>query len=253
MIASLTRADLLKLATRRGLMITSLLMLLGSVVAIIVVRAILHSDDPFETQSVGGEFGYRMCVIALISLGGLVATVVGATAGAQDHTAGVFRDLVATGVSRAQLFGVRIPAALLAVAALVLPGFLFAVAAGLFWAGLEPELTGSQLQDDALYLALLLGTLAVLACAISSAIASRGWVIGGLIAFEWVVQPILSNISVLGDLRMWLLGPAVDHFARDDLSRYDAAMSDGQAVGTIALWMVALLALGAWRTISRDA
>jgi ABC-type transport system involved in multi-copper enzyme maturation permease subunit len=252
-ITGLTGAEVLKLVKRRGLMITALVLLLGSVVAILVVRAILHSSDPFETESVGAEFGYRMCEIALISLGGLVATAIGATAGAQDHTAGVFRDLVATGVSRARLFLVRIPAALGVIAVLVVPPYLLALAAGVFLANHQPKPTSTDIRSDALYLSLLFLTLAVLACALSATIGSRGWVIGGLIAFEWVVQPLLAAFSVFGSGRQWLLGPAVDHFARSDLSRYDVGMSDGQATVTVILWMGIVVAVGTWRTIARDA
>jgi ABC-type transport system involved in multi-copper enzyme maturation permease subunit len=252
-IGSLIGADVLKLAKRRGLMITSLVLLLGSVVAILVVRAILHSSDPFETTSIGAEFGYRMCEIAMISFGGLVSTAIGATAGAQDHTAGVFRDLVATGVSRARLFLVRIPAALGLVAVFVVPPFLIAVAAGLFLANGQAKPTAGDIRGDALYLSLLFATLTVLACALSTTIGSRGWVIGGLIAFEWVVQPLVASFSVFGDARQWLLGTAVDHFAREDLSRYDLTMSDGQAAITIILWMGAVIAIGTWRTMTRDA
>lgn len=253
MINALIGADVLKLAKRRGLVLTSLLMLLGSVVAILVIRAILHSSDPFETESVGAEFGYRMCLLALITLGGLVSTVIGATAGSQDHTAGVFRDLVATGVSRVRLFTARIPAGVGVVAVLAVPAFLVALAAGVLWANGQPEPTAGQVRGDAQYLALLLGTLTVLACSIAAAVGSRGWVVGGLIAFEWVVQPLLASFSVFGDARQWLLGPAVDHAARDDLSRYDLAMGDGQAALTIVLWMVVVIAVGLWRTVTRDA
>jgi ABC-type transport system involved in multi-copper enzyme maturation permease subunit len=252
-INALIASDILKLARRRGLIISSLVLLMGSVVAILVVRAILHSSDPFETESVGAEFGYRMCLIALITLGGLVTTAIGATAGAQDHTAGVFRDLVATGVSRTRLFVARIPAALAVIAVLVVPAFVVALAVGLLFANGQPEPTGSQIRGDAQYLALLLGTLAVLACALSATIGSRGWVIGALIAFEWVVQPLLSSFSVFGNARHWLLGPAVDHAARSDLSRYDLEMSNDQAAITIVLWMAAVVSVAIWRTVAREA
>jgi hypothetical protein len=179
--------------------------------------------------------------------------VIGATAGSQDHTSGVFRDLVATGASRIRLFAARIPACLGVVGILAGPAFIVALTAGVLWANGQPEPTASQIRGDAQYLALLLGTMTVLACAVAAAVGSRGWVVGGLIAFEWVVQPLLANFSVFGGARQWLLGPAVDHAARDDLSRYDLTMGDGQAALTIVLWMVVAIAAGLWRIVTRDA
>ena len=56
--------------------------------------------------------------------GSVVGVIVGATAGAADIEAGVFRDLVATGRSRLALFFARVPGAW----AIVLPPLVAAVA-----------------------------------------------------------------------------------------------------------------------------
>ena len=247
MTRSLIAAEVLKLGRRRGLMWTALACMLGSVLLIIAVRAVQYTPT-------GGEAGYTGCMYAIISFGGLVATAIGATAGSQDHGSGVFRDLVATGVSRLKLYSVRIPGAFVIVATLVVPAYLVAVAAGYGLAGNETKLSWSIVQDDSGYLLLLLGTLAVLGCAFSTLAGSRGWVIGGLIVLEWVVQPLLTHIDQLGHARDWLLGPAVDHFARHDLARYsEHPMSASQAWITIAVWMAIAFAIGAWRAVTRDA
>jgi hypothetical protein len=243
---SMIAAEVLKLARRRGLMWTALAFMLGSVLVILAVRAVKYTPT-------GGEDGYTGCIYAIISLGGLVATAIGATAGSQDHSSGVFRDLVATGVSRLKLFTVRIPGALIVVVGLLAPAYLIAVAAGLTLAGDHTKLTGSLIQDDLGYLALLFGTLTVLGCAFSTLAGSRGWVIGGLIVLEWVVQPLLTHIDQLGRARDWLVGPAVDHFARGTIARYDLGVSTSQAWITIAVWMAVAFAIGAWRAVTRDA
>lgn len=247
MIGSLVGSEVLKLVRRRGLMWTALAFMVGSVVLILVVRA-------FQYDSTGGEDGYRGCMYAIISLGGLVATAIGATAGSGDHSAGVFRDLVATGIARWKLFAVRMPGALVVVAALVTPAYLIAVAAGLALGANSPDLTWSIVRDDLGYLVLLLFTLTVLGVALSTVAGSRGWVIGGLIVFEWVLQPLLTHLNALGSLRSWLLGPAVDSFARSPLERYgDYQVGAGHAAFTIVLWMVAACALGGWWVTRRDA
>lgn len=247
MTLSMIVAEVLKLARRRGLMWTALAFMLGSVLLILAVRSVKYTPT-------GGEDGYTGCMYAIISFGGLVATAIGATSGSQDHSSGVFRDLVATGVSRLKLFAVRIPGALIVVVGLVAPAYLIAVAAGLTLAGDYTKLSGSLIQDDLGYVALLFGTLTVLGCAFSTLAGSRGWVIGGLIVLEWVVQPLLTHIDELGRARDWLLGPAVDHFAREQIGRYnDHELGTSQAWITIAVWMAVAFAIGAWRAVTRDA
>jgi hypothetical protein len=244
---SMIVAEVLKLARRRGLMWTALAFMLGSVLLILAVRAVKYTPT-------GGEDGYTGCMYAIISFGGLVATAIGATSGSQDHSSGVFRDLVATGISRLKLFAVRIPGALIVMVGLVAPAYLIAVAAGLTLAGDHTKLSGSTIQDDLGYLALLFGTLTVLGCAFSTLAGSRGWVIGGLIVLEWVVQPLLTHVDQLGRSRDWLLGPAVDHFAREQIGRYnDLELSSSQAWITIAAWMAVAFAIGGWRAVTRDA
>ena len=246
MTRSLIAAEVLKLVRRRGLMWTALSFMMGSVLVILAVRA-------FTEPSTGGTDGYTVCTFAIISLGGLIATAIGATAGSQDHSSGVFRDLVATGVSRLKLFTVRLPGALIVVSMLIIPAYLIAVAAGYALANGGTRLSGGVIRDDLGYLALLLGTLTVLGCALSTLTGSRGWVIGGLIVLEWVAQPLLTHADALGRLRDWLLGPAVDHFARQDLARYDYNTSSSQAWITIAAWIAVAFAIGAWRVVTRDA
>jgi ABC-type transport system involved in multi-copper enzyme maturation permease subunit len=244
---SMIAAEVLKLARRRGLMWTALAFMLGSVLLILAVRSVKYTPT-------GGEDGYTGCMYAIISFGGLVATAIGATAGSQDHSSGVFRDLVATGISRLKLFAVRIPGALIVMVGLVAPAYLIAVAAGLTLAGDHTKLSGSMIQDDLGYLVLLFGTLTVLGCAFSTMAGSRGWVIGGLIVLEWVVQPLLTHVDQLGRSRDWLLGPAVDHFAREQIGRYnELELSSSQAWITIAVWMAVAFAIGAWRAVTRDA
>src|SRR5438034_617933 len=125
---------------------------------------------------------------------------------------------------------------------------------GLMWTALAFMLGGSMIQDDLGYVALLFGTLTVLGCAFSTLAGSRGWVIGGLIVLEWVVQPLLTHIHQLGRARDWLLGPAVDHFAREQIGRYnDHELGSSQAWMTIAVWLAVAFAIGAWRAVTRDA
>jgi ABC-type transport system involved in multi-copper enzyme maturation permease subunit len=244
---SMIVAEVLKLVRRRGLIWTALAFMLGTVLVILAVRAVKYTPT-------GGEAGYTGCMHAIMALGSLFAVAVGATAGSQDHSSGVFRDLVATGVSRLKLFSVRLPGAFMVVLALVGPAYLIALVAGYTLAGDDVALSGGIVRHDVSYLLLLLGTLTTLGCAFSTLVGSRGWVIGVLVVLQWVIQPgMLARIDQLGRARDWLLGPAVDHFARDVLSLYDLEVSASQAWLTIAVWMAAAFAIGAWRAVTRDA
>lgn len=107
----LVRAEILKLRTRRGLMIATGVLTLGVVAHFYAVVSALHIADPGQFPAAGG--GEALAgVAALLALSGAVAgTIVGATAGGADIEAGVYRDLAATGRSRTALFFARVPGA----------------------------------------------------------------------------------------------------------------------------------------------
>jgi hypothetical protein len=249
----LVLAELLRLRRRRGLLAASLLLTSGIVLLVLGVRIGLHASDPQGQDPAGGEGGFEACMFGIVGLGSFAAAAIGATAGAGDHTAGVFRDLVATGVSRLKLFAVRPPGALIAVAVLILPAIAFAGLAGFLLAGGAATPTGTGFAQDVAWMALVLGTTTVLAVGLAALAGSRGWVVGGLIIFQWVVEHLLTSIHLLGGARQLLLGPAIDTFARPVFSRYqDVSMPDSKAALVIAGWMAAALLLGGWRVVTRD-
>jgi ABC-type transport system involved in multi-copper enzyme maturation permease subunit len=245
-------AEVLKLVKRRGLMIAAAVVMLGSLLLVIAIVAALHASDPQGNDPVGGEQGYTSVLFLLILFGAFASGMIGATAGSGDHTAGVFRDLVATGIGRLKLLAVRFPGALAVTAAFLVVGFVLAVVVGQV-GGPSKGSISSELPGDAGYAALIIGTQVVLACALATLFSSRGWIIGGLIAFQWVVEPLLIGGTHV-KLREWLLGAAIDQFARHDLQRYsDFRFGHGQALLTIAVWIGVAIALAAWRISRRDA
>ena len=50
----LVRAEVLKLATRRGLIIASALVTVGATIAIFAILAVLHVTDPSHHKLIGG-------------------------------------------------------------------------------------------------------------------------------------------------------------------------------------------------------
>ena len=130
-----------------------------------------------------------------------MASIVGATAGTQDLESGVFRDLAATGRARGALFGARFAGAL----GVTLP--VTALTAAMLAAGSLLLADGTPLPHagDILAATGLLVAAAVLATAAGvgagALFGSRGPVIGLLLGFFLVIDPLLASIGFLGEAR----------------------------------------------------
>ena len=266
----LVSAEFLKLRKRRGLVISALA--LTAVPMLIAYGVLLGLDGP-----AGGleNFTGSMSVLTLLSV--VAAILVGATLGTGDTGAGVFRELVVTGRSRVALFAARVPAGL----ALLLPivGVAFAItatAATVFAGSLEVIGTGpvgnpghaqthevidyrapsgTLLAQSAGWLALVTAVAFALALGVSSLLGSRGTSIGILLGWWLVATPVLMNLESLGSTREGLAVVALDALAPAALFEGDPAvpMSLAAAVVVLLTWAAVPLALGAWRTCTRDA
>jgi hypothetical protein len=124
----LVRAEFLKVRKRRGLVAAATLLTVVPIVVAFIVLSFLHATNPGEYGPAGGVDALRGSLELLTQIGIVAAILVGATAGAGDVGAGVFRELVVTGRSRLRLFAARIPGGL----GLLLPlvALAFAIAAG---------------------------------------------------------------------------------------------------------------------------
>jgi hypothetical protein len=95
----------------------------------------------------------------------------------------------------------------------------------------------------------------VLALGVSSALGSRGTTIGILLGWQLIAMPLVLQIRALGSLREGLVGAATDRLEPAALLEGGATvpMSLAAALAVIAAWTVVPLAVGAWRTCTRDA
>jgi hypothetical protein len=266
----LVNAEFLKLRKRRGLVSAALVL---TVAPMLVAYGVLLSQE----GPAGGmeNFTGSMNVLTLLSV--VAAILVGATLGTGDVGAGVFRELVVTGRSRLALFAARVPAGL----ALLLPivGVAFAVtatAATVFAGSLEVFETGPVenlghasaqevidyrtpggilLAQSAGWLALAVAVSFALALGVSSLLGSRGTSIGILLGWWLVATPVLMNLGSLGWVREGLAVVALERLAPAALFEGDPAvpMSLAAAVVVLLAWAAVPLALGAWRTRTRDA
>jgi hypothetical protein len=249
-------ADLLKLRKKRGTLIWALVLALAPVVVFFIVKAVQHSSSPLQHEPAGGIQGYRDGLRAVaIFFGPLAAILVGVEAGAGDVSAGVFRDLVVTGRSRAALFASRIPAALALCWSVVLGAFALVVLGTYLLA------SGGHTPDAALILnglgftLLSTGAICVVAVGFASLTGSKPASITALIGWQLVASPLISQIGSLGSARRGLLSQGLSHFSPVETGGHgqSIAMPPATAFIGIAVWVLAFAALGAWRTRRMDA
>lgn len=123
----------MELRTRRGLMITLVLVTVGLPTVFMAVRLLLHALAPHTYGPAGGYTIYSALVSGVLYVFGfIVAATLGATAGSADLGEGMFRHLVVTGRSRLALYVARIPAGLAIIVPLVAAGFAVVCAVCVF-------------------------------------------------------------------------------------------------------------------------
>jgi ABC-type transport system involved in multi-copper enzyme maturation permease subunit len=249
----LVRAEMLKLGRRRGTMIWCALLTVGSVVITEVILVTLHAVNGAKHPAAGGATNLDHVVFVVGGLGNVAAILIGAAAGTQDVSAGVFRDLVVTGRPRKTLFNVRYPGALAVFLPLLALGFGIAVICSFVFAGSRAHPSGSAVGHYTAYL--LAVTLTNIAIAIGlAAFTSSRVVVGVLIAWNAIVGPLLLNIGSLGGIRRFidvaatqrLLPPISDPGTK-------IAMSTGTALVVLVVWVLVFQLAGRWWTQRRDA
>ena len=251
----LVSAELLKLRKRRGLVASGLALTVLPMVVAYTILLIVHAANPAKHGPAGGLQNFSDSIDLLMTLSVVAAILIGSTLGASDLSSGVFRELVVTGRSRLALFAARVPAGLALLWTFVGAGFaVTALASQVFAGSLHPPAL-ALVAETAAWLALVSGFSLVLALAVSSIIGSRGTAIGVLVAWQIVVTPLLLQIKALGTLRELLVGAATERLRPGTLigSPTEVRMSIAAAAVALLAWTIVALALGAWRTVTRDA
>ena len=257
-VPRLVRAEVLKLRKRRGLVAITACLTVGAALVVYGVLAILHWANPAHHGPAGGvtNLGHGLFVLAI--LGSVAATLVGATAGSGDLNAGVFRELVVTGRSRRALFRARIPGGLAFLLAFVGVAYALAAVASVVFAGSLAAPSTGLLVSAGAWLVLSCTFWFALALGVASLVGSRSMTIGGMLAFRLAVSPILLSIGPLGAAREAVPLAALERIAphavrgfTQQATRIPMSLSVAELV--LFAWAAAALALGAWRTVSRDA
>jgi hypothetical protein len=248
----LVGAEILKLRKRRGLMLWCAILAVGSIVFTEGLLVILHAASPDRHGSAGGAHNLDNIMFLLATLGGVAGIIIGTTAGSQDTSAGVFRDLVVTGRPRRSLFYARPLGALAVYLPLLATGFAIAVGSSYAFAG---DKTTSSAHDVAGYAAALFSYGAVsliLGVGLASVIPSRV-AVGVLVAWNSAVAQILMNINALGSARDAINVAASFHFAPNASDSANLHMSAATAVLVLVAWVAVALAVGREWTVRRDA
>jgi hypothetical protein len=232
-------------------MIAAAVATVGAVAIAYAVMLALHWSSPAKHGPAGGVANLQNLMWLLMMLGGVAAVLIGTTAGSQDVSSGVFRDLVVTGRSRRTLFRVRFPGALLVY--LPFPAAAFAAAVGgayAFAGGLPtPRL------HDVVHYGIAAGAFDVVTLAAAVSLASvipARIATGVLIGWNAILASLLASFSVLGSARDAIDLSAATHFA-PVLDRTPVAMSTATAVLVLVAWVVVALRAGEWWTARADA
>jgi hypothetical protein len=251
----LARAELLKLRRRRGLMITAALLTIGATIVMFVAFELFHLSNSVKYGPAGGLDRFSRWVFITSQLGSIAAVLVGASAGADDLGAGVFRELVATGRSRTALYFARIPAGLAVVWALVAASFALATTLTVALAGSAPTPSAGLIVESGLWLGLTVALAFLLGLGLASLIGSRAPTVAILFAWVLIVEPLLTHISALGVARDALLSAADWKLAPAGLigDKLRVSMPLGVSLGVIAVWAAVSLLVGLRRTQTRDA
>ena len=255
----LVSAEFLKIRKRRGLVALAVLLTVGAVVMAGAVLAVLHAADPAKYGPAGGLGNLGNATYLLSTLGTVTAVLVGATMGAGDLQAGVFRDLVATGRSRLALFAARIPGGLALLWPLVTVSWVVAAAGSVLLAGSHPHPGLVVMVQGGVWVLLATTVVYLIALGLASLAGSRSATVGIVLAWQLAVTPLALGAAKLGVLREGLLTAALDRVIPAGLltgARPDPVsptMSIAVAAVVIAAWAIIPLAAGAWRTKTRDA
>ena len=255
----LVSAEFLKIRKRRGLVALAVLLTVGAVVMAGAVLAVLHAADPAKYGPAGGLGNLGNATYLLSTLGTVTAVLVGATMGAGDLQAGVFRDLVATGRSRLALFAARIPGGLALQWPLVTVSWIVAAAGSVLLAGSHPHPGLVVMVQGGAWVLLATTVVYLIALGLASLAGSRSATVGIVLAWQLAVTPLALGAAKLGVLREGLLTAALDRVIPAGLltgARPDPVsptMSIAVAAVVIAAWAIIPLAAGAWRTTARDA
>jgi hypothetical protein len=250
-------AEILKLVTRRGLMVASALLTVGATLVLFGILAALHWNDPVHHKLIGGLGHFDNGAFSLTQLATIAAVLLGTSAGAGDLAAGFFRNLVVTGRPRRDLFAARIPGGLAVLLPLTAVSYALLAVGCQFVHGTLATPGTALMVESGLWLLLYVTVMYLLALGLSSLLGSRATTLGVLAALQLLVTPLVQGLHNAGVGAETLPGIALWQLAPKELQTGappgNVAMSLAAIVVVLVAWTGVAVGLGARRTIVRDA
>ena len=267
---ALIGAKVLDLRKRSVLMAITVAFTVGVPVIFYGIREITHLADPAHYGPAGATSAFATVVTLMAEFGFILAVLLGATAGADDLTDGMFRQLVITGRSRVALFLARIPAGLSVLLPLAAAGFtVTALVTGFLNSPPAPgEVVPSAgalaaaLTEAGLWFELYLVVGFTVGLGLAVLMGQRTVPVVLLIVWEIILTPALADhvIPHLVNVQRLVVGVAMDQLK-------PAALAVGSVSGKFAIpsmptwamaaviagWVIGWLAIGAWKMATRDA
>jgi hypothetical protein len=224
----LVNAEFLKLYRRTGFVLAT--------VGVAVVPALLMKA--VEDSRFADLFGV---LALLVVVAGIMA---GSSLGTSDESSGVFRELVATGRPRLDLFAARVPAGLVLVLLAAMAGYVV-LAAG----------DEGLVLAYASWLALVGAVSFALSLGVATLVGSAAQSVAILLALWLIVTPLVQSVESLEWLRDGLVIMGLDRIMPASLSEGEPLhrLSLGGAIAVLLAWTALPLLAGAWRTMTRDA
>jgi hypothetical protein len=254
----MVRAEFTKVRTRIGLVAGTAVLTVGAAVLVFGINASLHAGDPVKYGPAGGVQHLAAALGWVAVLSSFAAILVGATAGAADVQTGVFRDLVSTGRSRVALFAARVPGGLALIWPFTAGAWVVACAGSVIFAGGLPSPTIADMIAGGAWVLLTTMCMYLLAVGLASATGSRTATVIPILLWQFFLSSVLVGMPGLGVLRQGLQMVALTRLIPGGLQSGPSdtlisSMSLGVAAAVLVAWAIVPLALGAWRTVARDA
>ncbi len=268
-------ADVLELRRRSVLMTVTVLFTVGVPVIFYGIREITHLADPAHYGPAGATDAFKTVVILMAEFGFILAVVLGASAGTDDLTDGMFRQFVVTGRSRLALYLARIPAGLFILLPLAAVGYtVTALVTGFLNTPHAPGefipsagQLAAALTESGLWFELYLIVGFTVGLGLAVLMAQRTVPVVLLIVWEIIITPALAGhvIPHLVNVQRLIVGVAMDqlqpavlvggiHIGPSGGTQFVIPpMPTWAMAAVIAAWIIGWLAIGAWQMATRDA
>ncbi len=245
---AVARAELGRMLRRRGLIITAVAIPAAVVVVNAIIKMVLHTRSPEEYPIVGGSSmladGVLVTFVLLI-----LATLIGATLGAEDTANGTLRYILLTGFSRIRLYLVRLPIVTIVGILVSLPALLLLIIAAVVLPHEgAPSISASDLWQTFLSFAATTTVYGLIAYGIGTAIRSTGGAIAVALGLNIV------GLNLVGLITLWQ--PSVEDWMLPvALARVTEGgdTSIGVALLALLIWCGAFLVVGLARALRTEA